>query len=126
MTYPGDPLEGLDPTDTERLAFLEALDEAEAEEAAGGYGGYGGENFGPWDDFNAATAQMDAARQFDGQRIAEDITDDMVPVFLLNGTRTSAGPGPGPVRLPRAEAGRLVAARIAVSGTDPPDGWSGS
>jgi hypothetical protein len=75
VTYPGDPLAGLDPTDEERLAFLEALDEAEAEEA-GLPDPYGGDS-GPWDDFGAATAQMDAAHQLDGQRLAEDITDGL-------------------------------------------------
>jgi hypothetical protein len=49
-----------------------------------------------------------------------------VPVFVLNGTRTSDGPGPGVKRLPRAEAGALVSARLAVAGDQPPTGWSGS
>jgi hypothetical protein len=51
---------------------------------------------------------------------------DPVPVFVVNGTRTSAGPGPGVKHLPRAEAGALVAARLAVHGTEPPQGWSGA
>jgi hypothetical protein len=52
--------------------------------------------------------------------------DDLVPVFLLNATRTSGGNGPGPVMVPRGEAGALTAARIAVAGDQPPQGWSGS
>jgi hypothetical protein len=51
---------------------------------------------------------------------------DRVPVFVINGTRTSAGPGPGVKRLPRAEAGALVTARMAVPGEQPPHGWSGA
>jgi hypothetical protein len=49
-----------------------------------------------------------------------------VPVFLLNGTRTSAGPGPGVKHLHPAEAGALVSAHLAVAGDQPPRGWSGS
>jgi hypothetical protein len=52
-------------------------------------------------------------------------TGKPVPVFLLNGTRTSAGPGPGVKHLPPAEAGALVTARLAVPGEQPPPGWSG-
>jgi hypothetical protein len=47
-------------------------------------------------------------------------------VFLVNGTRSSAGAGPGPRELPVAEAGALVAAHLAVHGTEPPHGWSGA
>jgi hypothetical protein len=46
-----------------------------------------------------------------------------VPVFLLNGTRTSAGPGPGLKHLPPLEASALVRAKLAVPGTDPPRGY---
>jgi hypothetical protein len=49
----------------------------------------------------------------------------LFPVFLLNATRTSGGVGPGPVRLPRAEAGALTAARLAIGGDRPPVGWPG-
>jgi hypothetical protein len=52
-------------------------------------------------------------------------TGKPVPVFVLNGTRTSDGPGPGVKHLPPAEAGALVAARIAVHGDKPPAGWPG-
>jgi hypothetical protein len=61
--------------------------------------------------------QPEPARGSDGDR---------VPVFLLNATRTSDGPGPGVKHLPRAEAGALVTARMAIPGTEPPHGWSGS
>ena len=74
MTYPGgDPLEGLDPTDGERLAVYEALDEvdeaewqeavaAAAEEAAGDEDGL--PEAGPWDD---AAAKLGAiGEQVDG------------------------------------------------------------
>jgi hypothetical protein len=50
---------------------------------------------------------------------------DLVPVFVIVGVRTTGGPGPGVKHLPRAEAGRLVSARIAVHGTSPPPNWSG-
>jgi hypothetical protein len=50
---------------------------------------------------------------------------DRVPVFVINAVRTSAGPGPGVKHLPRAEAGALVNARMAVHGEQPPHGWSG-
>jgi hypothetical protein len=55
MTYPnGDWLADLDPTDEERLALLEALDEVEAEEAAGLPSGGDDDDeppeAGPWDD----------------------------------------------------------------------------
>jgi hypothetical protein len=52
-------------------------------------------------------------------------TGKPVPVFLLNAVRTSAGPGPGLKMLPPAEAGALVAARLAVHGEQPPIGWPG-
>jgi hypothetical protein len=48
-----------------------------------------------------------------------------VPVFVMNGTRTSDGPGPCVKHLPPAEAGALVAAHLAVYGSKPPQGWTG-
>jgi hypothetical protein len=48
---------------------------------------------------------------------------DLVPVYLTVAVRTSAGPGPGVVRVPRDEAARLVAARHGVSGERPPKGY---
>ena len=41
-----------------------------------------------------------------------------------NAVRTSAGPGPGVKYLPPAEAGSLVARRLAVHGDQPPRGYS--
>jgi hypothetical protein len=49
---------------------------------------------------------------------------DPVPVFLLNATRTSSGPGPGVRLLPPAEAARLIAMKMAVAGESPPRGWN--
>lgn len=48
---------------------------------------------------------------------------ELVTIFLTNGTRTSAGPGPGVKRLP-AEAGALVRARLAAYGENPPRGYA--
>jgi hypothetical protein len=45
----------------------------------------------------------------------------LVEVFVVNGTRTSAGPGPGPLKLPPLEAGALVRQRLAVYGSRPPN-----
>jgi hypothetical protein len=44
----------------------------------------------------------------------------LVEVYLTNAVRTSAGPGPGVVRVPVAEANRLISARCGVRGTQPP------
>ena len=49
--------------------------------------------------------------------------DGLVPVFVTNAIRTSAGPGPGPKRVPPDEAGRLVRARLATYGEQPPRGF---
>lgn len=78
MTYPGgDPLEGLNPTDEERLAYYRALDEAEAEEAGIPYEA-GEEEAGPGHDdvaeqLGAIGDQVDEHYAAEGQRIAEDI-----------------------------------------------------
>ncbi len=45
----------------------------------------------------------------------------LVTVYVVNGTRTSAGPGPGPMELPPAEAGALYRQRLAVYGDRPPN-----
>jgi hypothetical protein len=45
------------------------------------------------------------------------MTEPLVTVYLVNATRTLAGPGPGPKELPPAEAAALVAAKYAVHGT---------
>ena len=50
--------------------------------------------------------------------------DDKVACFVLNGTRTSDGPGPGVKRLDPAEAARLIAMKMAVAGDQPPRGWN--
>jgi hypothetical protein len=54
-----------------------------------------------------------------------DDGSDPVPVFVLVGVRTSAGAGPGVRLVPPAEAARLVAARVAVHGDQPPRGFPG-
>jgi hypothetical protein len=54
-----------------------------------------------------------------------DTSGEPVTLFVINGTRTSDGPGPGVKHLPRAEAGALVAAHLAVHGEKPPQGWTG-
>lgn len=45
----------------------------------------------------------------------------LVTVYVVNGTRTSAGPGPRPLKLPPAEAGALVRQRFAIYGDRPPN-----
>lgn len=50
--------------------------------------------------------------------------EPLVAVYLTNGTRTSAGPGPGLKYLPPDEAGRLVGARLATYGERPPRGYA--
>jgi hypothetical protein len=47
--------------------------------------------------------------------------EPLVAVYVVNGTRTSAGPGPGPLKLPPAEAAALVRQRFAVYGSKPPN-----
>jgi hypothetical protein len=48
---------------------------------------------------------------------------ELATVFVTTGIRTSAGSGPGALRLPLAEAGRLVKDRHAVYGSTPPRGY---
>lgn len=51
--------------------------------------------------------------------------EQRVTVFATNAVRTPAGPsGPGVLRLPPAEAARLVAERRAVYGDKPPRGFN--
>jgi hypothetical protein len=45
----------------------------------------------------------------------------LMTVFVVNGTRTSAGPGPGVKQLPPLEAAALVRQRFAVAGDRPPN-----
>jgi hypothetical protein len=70
--YPGDDpeamLDDLGATPAERQAYYEVLAETDAT------GPEPGGEFGPWDDFHAATAQMDQAHQLDAQRLAEDVS----------------------------------------------------
>lgn len=59
----------------------------------------------------------------------EDVTigvEDVVPVFVTNGIRTSQGAGPGLRYLPRGEAAAIIGARHGIAGTRPPDGFAGS
>lgn len=51
---------------------------------------------------------------------------DQVTVYLTVAVRTSQGPGPGPLTLPRDEAARLVAQRFAVYGGSPPLSFLGT
>lgn len=46
--------------------------------------------------------------------------EPLVTVYVVNGTRTSAGPGPGALTLPASEAGALVRQRFAVYGDRAP------
>lgn len=48
---------------------------------------------------------------------------ELVPVFVVVGVRTSQGPGPGPKMLPPDEAARVIGAKLAVYGHQPPYGF---
>jgi hypothetical protein len=48
---------------------------------------------------------------------------ELVTVFVTTGIRTSGGNGPGVVRVPPAEAARLVADRRAIHGDRAPRGY---
>jgi hypothetical protein len=50
----------------------------------------------------------------------------MTTIFLLNGTGTSGGNGPGVVQVPEDEAARLVHESLAVYGDVPPSGYLGN
>jgi hypothetical protein len=50
----------------------------------------------------------------------------LVTVYLLNGTGTSGGNGPGPVQVPEDEAAWLLNESLAVRGSIPPSGFLGS
>jgi hypothetical protein len=45
----------------------------------------------------------------------------LVAVYVVNGTRTSRGPGPGAMELPALEAAALVRQRFAIYGSRPPN-----
>ncbi len=47
--------------------------------------------------------------------------EPQVTIYLTNGVRTSAGPGPGVKTLPASEAGALVSMKYAVCGTRSPE-----
>ena len=47
-----------------------------------------------------------------------------IAVYLVNATRTSAGPGPGPKSLPAGDAAWLCRRKLAVYGSEPPRGFS--
>ena len=42
-------------------------------------------------------------------------------VYVVNGTRTSAGCGPGPMQLPVSECNALIGARLAIPGSRAPN-----
>ena len=42
-------------------------------------------------------------------------------IYVVNGVRTSAGPGPGPMTLPISEANALIGMRFAVPGSRAPN-----
>lgn len=47
--------------------------------------------------------------------------EPVVTIYVVNGVRTSGGPGPGVKRLPASEASALIGMRFAVHGTRPPN-----
>jgi hypothetical protein len=49
--------------------------------------------------------------------------DGLVPVYVTTAIRTSGGTGPGVVRVPPDEAGRIVADRHGVYGDRAPRGF---
>jgi hypothetical protein len=57
-----------------------------------------------------------------GMSQPEPEPEPLVAVYLTVAVRTSRGPGPGPLELPAAEAGRLITARFAIGGSQPPRG----
>ena len=50
-------------------------------------------------------------------------TGQLVTVYVTNAIRTSRGVGPGPLKLPPDEAGRLLKDRLAVPGDQAPRGY---
>jgi len=48
---------------------------------------------------------------------------ELVDVFVTTAVRTSAGPGPGHLRVPQAEAAALVNTHRGVFGDRPPRGY---
>ena len=52
--------------------------------------------------------------------------EPMVKIYITNSVRTSRGALTGPAELPASEAGRLVAAKVAIFGSLPPRGMDGA
>ena len=50
----------------------------------------------------------------------EPVPEPLTSVFVVNGTRTSQGPDPGPKALPASEANALIGMKYAVYGDKPP------
>jgi hypothetical protein len=48
---------------------------------------------------------------------------ELLTVYVTTAIMTSAGPGPGALRVPLDEAGRLVRDRKAIYGSRPPRGF---
>jgi hypothetical protein len=53
--------------------------------------------------------------------VSQPAPEPLVAVYVTNGVRTSAGPGPGAKTLPASEAGALVSAKLAVYGDRNPE-----
>jgi len=51
----------------------------------------------------------------------EQPAEPTMVIYLTNGVRTSAGPGPGPKTLPVSEANALINMRFAVPGSRNPE-----
>jgi hypothetical protein len=49
--------------------------------------------------------------------------EEVVPIYVTNAISTRWGTGPGVIRVPPAEAARLVKNRRAVYGDQPPRGY---
>lgn len=47
--------------------------------------------------------------------------EPLMAVYVTNGTRTSQGPGPGPMQLPASGASALIAMKYAVPGSRNPE-----
>jgi len=47
-----------------------------------------------------------------------------VAIYLTNAIATSAGSGPGVVRVPRDEASRIIAHKLGVPGSAPPRSYA--
>lgn len=53
--------------------------------------------------------------------MSQPAPEPLMQVYVVNGTRTSQGPGPGPKTLPVSEASALIGMRFAVPGTRAPN-----